>query len=62
MFTTNLDAIKIQQKELQRRAAQERLVKSLRTFRGTTGQQKDRAASQADQAGQGTYTLSRAAR
>ena len=62
MFPTNLFEIKIQQEETQRRAAQNRLVRSLKSSPRFSGWWKNQAASLAGKFGQEAYTLSQAAR
>jgi hypothetical protein len=61
MFTTNLFEIKIQQEELQRRAAHLRLVKSLEISKGSSSKPTKRVVSPTWMVQQETCTLARAA-
>ena len=61
MFTTNLFEIKIQQEETQRRAAHQRLVKSLKTSQESTKVEKEQQAGPSWMVQHQVYTLARAA-
>ena len=61
MFTTNLFEIKIQQEETQRRAAHERLVRSLKVSKGSSKVQTKRAATPSWMVQHQVYTVARAA-
>lgn len=62
MFTANLAAIKIQQEELHRRAAQYRLVKSQKAPKGFNNWLINLAPSLIRNFGRQSVTLARAAR
>ena len=61
MFTTNLFEIKIQQEETQRRAAHERLVKSLKISQGSSKVQTKRERTPSWMVQHQVYTVARAA-
>jgi hypothetical protein len=61
MFTTNLFEIKNQQKEMQNRAAHQRLIKSLKESKGSSRVENKRVANPSWMVQYQAYTLSRAA-
>jgi hypothetical protein len=60
MFTTNLFEIKIQQEETQRRAAHQRLVKSLARPKGSSSKENKKFVRQSWIVQHQVYTLSHA--